>query len=365
MMGESQDHGKGTVMTFHDFLGTPSSCLSDDYSGSTKKHQSQSSLFSEEETEIDPRSERERKSFGSSNRPFVKRIEKQSSFNDALESSRGLKLPRFESKDDKEVRHMDVFSSMQAPRSSIMQSQTLIRPTSGSNFSTSKKQDCYAITNSELSGYASMNTAQSGCGSSLAVQVGGGYPDKIFPAKGNSGDPSGLSCPPADEGSRTGMKSSGITSLINNNATEKVTQFVSQQGLSKGGSKVLPGHAAQDSCLPSSSQGASCVSRQLTIFYGGQAHVFDDIHPSKADAILALAGSNGRSWSTTYSRRTRASFQSMSGDCGVPPSDREKNETWMTGRKHSSTLDLPPDFPSQHAARFQGFHEMGQRIQFQ
>nr|GMD53151.1 protein TIFY 8 [Ipomoea batatas]GMD53152.1 protein TIFY 8 [Ipomoea batatas] len=42
----------------------------------------------------------------------------------------------------------------------------------------------------------------------------------------------------------------------------------------------------------------------MTIFYGGQAHVFDDVQPNKADIIMALAGSNGGSWSTTYAPKS-------------------------------------------------------------
>ena len=30
-----------------------------------------------------------------------------------------------------------------------------------------------------------------------------------------------------------------------------------------------------------SRQGLASAGRQMTIFYGGQAHVFDDVHPNK------------------------------------------------------------------------------------
>ncbi|KAI3702526.1 hypothetical protein L6452_28265 [Arctium lappa] len=52
-------------------------------------------------------------------------------------------------------------------------------------------------------------------------------------------------------------------------------------------------------------QGSTSTSHQMTIFSGGQAHVFDDVHPKKsADAIMALVGSTGGSWSTSYSNAT-------------------------------------------------------------
>jgi hypothetical protein len=34
-------------------------------------------------------------------------------------------------------------------------------------------------------------------------------------------------------------------------------------------------------CSHGSQKGLTSASRQMTIFYGGQAHVFDDVHPNK------------------------------------------------------------------------------------
>jgi len=76
--------------------------------------------------------------------------------------------------------------------------------------------------------------------------------------------------------------------------------------------------------LPSGHQVASPTSRQLTIFYGGQAHVYDDIPPEKAQAIMALAGSNGRSWCTTYSPRPTASV----------PDSTASEDSWMRLEKN-------------------------------
>ncbi|PWA70810.1 Tify [Artemisia annua] len=97
----------------------------------------------------------------------------------------------------------------------------------------------------------------------------------------------------ADEGSRTGIKGSGILSSVN-----------------VGGAMVEPSSGKQKSAItlpePGSStplrwQGSTSATCQMTIFYGGQAHVFDDVHPKKADAILDLAGSGGGAWSTNLS----------------------------------------------------------------
>ncbi|GAV74838.1 tify domain-containing protein [Cephalotus follicularis] len=115
--------------------------------------------------------------------------------------------------------------------------------------------------------------------------------------------PSILSQSAADEGSRTGMKGPGTLSSIN--ASSCVTDKNSS-GLLPSGIKPKSGihYSEPESSAPSSRQGLTAASRQMTIFYGGQAHVFDDVHPNKADVIMALAGSNGGSWSTTYSPKS-------------------------------------------------------------
>ncbi|KAJ0714304.1 putative transcription factor TIFY family [Helianthus annuus] len=88
----------------------------------------------------------------------------------------------------------------------------------------------------------------------------------------------------ADEGSRTGIKGSGILSSV----------------AEPSKLKSLIGNTEAGSSTPHPHQGSASVSRQMTIFYGGQAHVFDDVHPNKADVIMNLAGSNGGSWSTSF-----------------------------------------------------------------
>ncbi|KAI4316270.1 hypothetical protein L6164_024267 [Bauhinia variegata] len=117
--------------------------------------------------------------------------------------------------------------------------------------------------------------------------------------------PSFISQSAADEGSRTGIKGPGILSSINptTTASEKIPSAVLL-----GGSRQKPVINVIDpeSSTPPSRHGLTSASRQMTIFYGGQAHVFDDVHPNKADIIMALAGSNGGSWSTTYSPKSSA-----------------------------------------------------------
>jgi hypothetical protein len=102
----------------------------------------------------------------------------------------------------------------------------------------------------------------------------------------------------ADEGSRTGIKGSGILSsggILDRNLP--------------GGAKMKSGARASEpeSSTPPGRTGFPSSNRQMTIFYGGQAHVFDDVHPNKADVIMALAGSNGGSWSTNYMPKSSGS----------------------------------------------------------
>lgn len=95
----------------------------------------------------------------------------------------------------------------------------------------------------------------------------------------------------ADEGSRTGIKGSGALRMLS--------------GVPLGLPKQNFGAPSSDPAETSNPRpGLGSGGRQMTIFYNGQAHVFDDVHPSKADLIMALAGSNGGSWSTTYSPKS-------------------------------------------------------------
>ncbi|KAK6927449.1 Tify domain [Dillenia turbinata] len=104
----------------------------------------------------------------------------------------------------------------------------------------------------------------------------------------------------ADEGSRTGIKGSGILGSLNakNGVSERNQPWVLPSGSRQKSDSLT---ADPESTTLPCRQGLSSASRQMTIFYSGQAHVFDNVHPNKADVIMALAGSNGGSWSTAYS----------------------------------------------------------------
>ncbi|XP_028802374.1 protein TIFY 8 isoform X2 [Neltuma alba] len=110
--------------------------------------------------------------------------------------------------------------------------------------------------------------------------------------------PSFISQSAADEGSRTGMKGPGILSSINitTAAPEKTPSAVVLGG---GRPKPVMNIIDLESSTPPSQHESRSASCQMTIFYGGQAHVFDNVHPNKADVIMSLAGSNGGSWSTS------------------------------------------------------------------
>ncbi|KAL2897711.1 Protein TIFY 8 [Bienertia sinuspersici] len=122
----------------------------------------------------------------------------------------------------------------------------------------------------------------------------------------NTSGPSVLSSQlAADEGSRTGNKGSGVLNSIN--AGSNPISERNPSGLVPSGSNLKPPTCASEPepYNPPSSHGlitSGSGSSQMTVIYGGQVHVFDDVHPNKADVIMSLAGSNGGSWSTNLPR---------------------------------------------------------------
>lgn len=110
-----------------------------------------------------------------------------------------------------------------------------------------------------------------------------------------------ISQPAADEGSRTGMKGSGILNIAN---TSSSAAERNQTGAMLSSNRSKAGLQNLETSNPPSCRSLASITRQMTIFYAGQAHVFDDVHPNKADAIMSLAGSSGGSWSTTYSSKS-------------------------------------------------------------
>ncbi|XP_068652491.1 protein TIFY 8-like [Aristolochia californica] len=113
-----------------------------------------------------------------------------------------------------------------------------------------------------------------------------------------------ISQPAADEGSRTGIKGSGVLKVINSNAGAFERQPTAL--LTNNSRPIASSHTTETDNANLRCRSLTTTSRQMTIFYAGQAHVFYDVHPNKADAIMALAGSTGGSWSTTYSHKTSA-----------------------------------------------------------
>ncbi|KAJ8465544.1 hypothetical protein OPV22_028096 [Ensete ventricosum] len=148
-----------------------------------------------------------------------------------------------------------------------------------------------------------------------------------------------------DEGSRTNIKASGVASISNPVSVvceKKSTEFLPRPKAS---------HATESETSNAVRRStAASPGRQMTIFYSGQAHVFDNVHPNKADVILALAGSNGISWSTTY--LARSSDQSIVNGANLPVSvhgERSQNH---------QIAEIPP--PSDHSAIGSGGKDVGE-----
>ncbi|XP_042037168.1 protein TIFY 8-like [Salvia splendens] len=132
--------------------------------------------------------------------------------------------------------------------------------------------------------------------------------------------PSLMSQTAADEGSRTGIKGSGLLSSLNAAGAISGRQpagVLIRSGKSKSGTCISE---PESSTMPSR-RGTESAGRQMTIFYGGQAHVFDNVHPNKADVIMALAGSNGGSWSTTYT--PNSAVRPSTGENRLPSSNSD------------------------------------------
>lgn len=147
--------------------------------------------------------------------------------------------------------------------------------------------------------------------------------------------------PPADEGSRTGLKGSGASNLINTGSGNPAIGLPSSN-LLPGRSKLWSQNTGSESTFVVSQQTMTPTSRQLTIFYGGQAHVFDDVPPDKAEAIMTLAGSSGRSWSTMYSPRPKTSLPLATSESSLSlfDRDREKSASKASAMNGFSSLAL-------------------------
>uniref|UniRef100_A0A0D6QZE9 Tify domain-containing protein n=1 Tax=Araucaria cunninghamii TaxID=56994 RepID=A0A0D6QZE9_ARACU len=215
---------------------------------------------------------------------------------DRTETTRTPKMAKFEAREDRGGKQRDVDDlhlAMQPPKPASS-CPTLVQPSVSKPDSIPSKRW----------------ESQSLYGPSRLSKLGG-YDEKIScTATADNGTmPSPFARPAADEGSRTGLQGSSIANLINNGAWTTTCKTTGVPVVSGSRSKIWSQGAGSDPLLPPSRQIGAPASSQLTIFYGGQAHVFDDVSSEKADEIIGLAGSSGRSWSTTYSPQTRSSLQ--------------------------------------------------------
>ncbi|XP_057854259.2 protein TIFY 8 isoform X3 [Cryptomeria japonica] len=193
---------------------------------------------------------------------------------DALENSRGSKISRL---DEKRGRLFDVptalddFHMPMQPPKQTSNCSTLLQ-------SSMHKPDFMAV--NKLERPVSLNMAAYG---HSHLRQCGGFPDMNYSSA--SGDitsmPSSLSRPAADEGSRTGLQISNLGSLINNVPSSTPDRSTGMPGISVGRTKFSSQSAGSEPGIPKSHQIAASASRQLTVFYGGQAHVFDDVPPVK------------------------------------------------------------------------------------
>ncbi|KAM0932615.1 putative transcription factor TIFY family [Dioscorea sansibarensis] len=152
----------------------------------------------------------------------------------------------------------------------------------------------------------------------------------------------------ADEGSRTHIKDCESLKLAN-----------PDMGIGgRNSSMTLPcSHSPKASPLAiepglsiPSCHKLSSDCRQMTIFYDGLAHVFDDVHPNKADVILALAGSKGGSWSTTYSPcpgvPSQVAYTKAVGQATEIRKDLGLSIQRNSGGHHSGLVDTTPAIPA-------------------
>ncbi|KAH8954947.1 hypothetical protein BDL97_08G107900 [Sphagnum fallax] len=246
---------------------------------------------------------------------------------EALESSRCQKTARIDKqKNEKVVDHResppsanDLHLSMQPPRhpskSPTWYQQNLKLDVSNRQQQQRKKTECSKPPFSSSPGLLPMRGGI-GHGSAFTETVAAVATPPPPPPKENSPQ-IGHQVVAEDEGSRTGLKTrSSLVGLLSSAGLLHDSAAPAAAAAAATGSSGPPPSTPQrlkassrsgGSMLPSGHQVASPTSRQLTIFYGGQAHVYDDIPPEKAQAIMALAGSNGRSWCTTYSPRPTGS----------------------------------------------------------
>ncbi|KAG8657380.1 hypothetical protein MANES_03G065500v8 [Manihot esculenta] len=138
--------------------------------------------------------------------------------------------------------------------------------------------------------------------------------------------PSIISQSAADEGSRTGIKGPGILSSIN---AGSVVSEKNSSGALPSGSKPKSGtHISEPESSTPGRQGLTSASRQMTIFYGGQAHVFDDVHPNKVCCTLSLHTLHGHTKNTNQKAYVACSRNPLAFIAFVTETYLDKS-TWL------------------------------------
>ncbi|KAK3006292.1 hypothetical protein RJ639_015594 [Escallonia herrerae] len=154
----------------------------------------------------------------------------------------------------------------------------------------------------------------------------------------NAGPPI-ISQAAADEGSRTGIKRSGLLSSLNASSGN------ADRNLPSGG-KQKSGVCEPESSNPMSRQGSTYATRQMTIFYAGQAHVFDDVHPNKEESYT-LGGLKKWAWRSCEDILRKSLDSEMSsvpeaGLMGHGGEDGDDCNGMMTSLVVPSTLKTKP-----------------------
>lgn len=261
---------------------------------------------------------------------------------ETFDSSPILKVSRFERQDDRKNRHTeacrdDILSPMQPPRlsSNCQNPHSSFVVKSGLSTVMSNKWDS--------SRHVSLNTGMYGPTRAGHLDL---QSDKI--TLNNIRENAVVLPPrsPADEGSRTGLKGSSVGNLLNSSPANPMGG-TAHTNLPSGRSKSLSQSAGSESMYVASQQTTSPTSRQLTIFYGGQAHVFDDVPSDKADAIMTLAGSSGRSWSTMYTPRPKASLPVSGSEGSLSMLDKEREKSVSKSSAMNGFSGLAPTVPAE------------------
>ncbi|KAL2608757.1 hypothetical protein R1flu_027330 [Riccia fluitans] len=242
---------------------------------------------------------------------------------EALENSRPQKLARIENKDDKvKIRSAapsvdELRLGMQPPRHGVKGLPLVPTAAPKPEFSSrlSKKPE---RPRPHLGAAAPGRLSQHGMSS-----------ERPSPSLGVEHDMAPAIAPPAaDEGSRTGMKGSPLGGLLNSVQPTQATTGVSSgpsSHIAPRRPKVSSHSGVANSMISARHQFTAPPSRQLTIFYGGQAHVFDEVPPDKANQIMQLAGSSGRSWSTTYSAKQTTSVANSASEESLSVLERDRD----------------------------------------